>query len=36
MAINKIEEESHTTGLTERITQIINEEKSKKKATNNE
>ena len=29
MAIRKIEEESHTTGLTDRITQLLKEEKSK-------
>lgn len=31
MAINKIEEESHTTGLTDRVTQIIKKEKEKTK-----
>ncbi|MFB3888578.1 MAG: exosome complex RNA-binding protein Rrp4 [Candidatus Bathyarchaeia archaeon] len=32
MAIKKIEEESHTTGLTDRITQLLKEEKSKREA----
>jgi exosome complex component RRP4 len=31
MAIRKIEEESHTTGLTDRISQMINREKAKQK-----
>src|SRR3990170_959333 len=30
MAIRKIEEESHTTGLTDRVTQLLKEEKSKR------
>jgi exosome complex RNA-binding protein Rrp4 len=29
MAIQKIEAESHTSGLTDRITQLLKEEKSK-------
>jgi len=29
-AIKKIEEESHTTGLTDRITQLLKEEKAKR------
>jgi exosome complex RNA-binding protein Rrp4 len=28
-AIKKIEDESHTTGLTDRITQLLKEEKAK-------
>ena len=31
MAIHKIEEESHTAGLTDRITQMIEKEKKKQK-----
>ena len=31
MAIHKIEEESHTSGLTDRITQMLREEKAKRK-----
>jgi exosome complex component RRP4 len=30
MALQKIEAESHTTGLTDRITQMLKEEKSKR------
>jgi exosome complex RNA-binding protein Rrp4 len=30
MAIHKIEEESHTSGLTDRITQMLKKEKSKR------
>jgi len=30
MAIQKIEEESHTSGLTDRITQFLKEEKAKR------
>lgn len=33
MAIHKIEEESHTSGLTDRITQMLKEEKSKREET---
>jgi len=36
MAIRKIEEESHTRGLTDRITQMIREEQGKKEEKNNE
>jgi exosome complex component RRP4 len=36
MAIKKIEEESHTTGLTDRITQLLKEEKSKPEENKNE
>ncbi len=36
MAIKKIEEESHTSGLTDRITQLIKDEKSKRKENKNE
>jgi exosome complex component RRP4 len=36
MAIRKIEEESHTTGLTDRITQMLKEEKSKREENKNE
>jgi exosome complex component RRP4 len=36
MAILKIEEESHTTGLTDRITQMLKKEKSKREAVKNE
>jgi len=35
-AIRKIEEESHTSGLTDRVTQMIKEEKSKRGKTENE
>ena len=31
-SIKKIEEESHTTGLTDRITQLLKEEKAKREA----
>jgi exosome complex component RRP4 len=34
MAIRKIEEESHTSGLTDRITQMLREEKAKRKEKN--
>ncbi|MEM3696799.1 MAG: exosome complex RNA-binding protein Rrp4 [Candidatus Bathyarchaeia archaeon] len=34
MAIHKIEEESHTSGLTDRITQMLKEEKAKRKEKN--
>jgi exosome complex RNA-binding protein Rrp4 len=30
MAIRKIEEESHTSGLTDRVTQMLKEEKIKR------
>jgi exosome complex component RRP4 len=33
MAIHKIEEESHTSGLTDRVTQMLKEEKSKREET---
>jgi exosome complex component RRP4 len=36
MAIKKIEEESHTTGLTDRITQLLKEEKRKREENKNE
>jgi exosome complex component RRP4 len=36
MAIRKIEEESHTSGLTDRITQLLKEEKSKQEENKNE
>jgi exosome complex component RRP4 len=36
MAIRKIEEESHTSGLTDRITQMIRAEKMKKEEKNDE
>jgi exosome complex component RRP4 len=36
MAILKIEEESHTSGLTDRITQMLREQKSKEDETKNE
>lgn len=36
MAIQKVEEESHTTGLTDRITQMLRSEKSKREAVKNE
>jgi exosome complex component RRP4 len=36
MAILKIEEESHTSGLTDRITQMLRKEKSKREAVKNE
>ncbi|HXX88497.1 MAG TPA: exosome complex RNA-binding protein Rrp4 [Candidatus Acidoferrum sp.] len=36
MAILKIEEESHTTGLTDRITQMLKKEKSKREEEKNE
>jgi exosome complex component RRP4 len=36
MAIQKIEEESHTSGLTDRITQMLKEEKSKQEENKNE
>jgi len=35
-AIHKIEEESHTSGLTDRITQMLKEEKSKREEPKNE
>jgi len=35
-AIRKIEEESHTSGLTDRITQLLKEEKSKREESKNE
>jgi exosome complex component RRP4 len=35
-AILKIEQESHTSGLTDRITQMLKEEKSKKEEKKNE
>jgi len=36
MAIQKIEEESHTSGLTDRITQLLKEEKAKREESKNE
>jgi exosome complex component RRP4 len=36
MAIQKIEEESHTSGLTDRITQMLREQKSKREEKQNE
>jgi len=36
MAILKIEEESHTSGLTDRITKMLKEEKSGKEEKKNE
>jgi len=36
MAIRKIEEESHTSGLTDRITQLLKDEKSKQEEKTNE
>jgi exosome complex component RRP4 len=36
MAIHKIEEESHTSGLTDRITQMLRKEKSKREEVKNE
>jgi exosome complex component RRP4 len=36
MAIEKIEEESHTSGLTDRVTQMLRAEKSKREAVKNE
>jgi len=36
MAIHKIEEESHTSGLTDRITQMLKDEKTKKEEIKNE
>jgi exosome complex RNA-binding protein Rrp4 len=36
MAIEKIEAESHTTGLTDRITQLLKEEKAKLEEKKNE
>jgi exosome complex component RRP4 len=36
MAIQKIEEESHTSGLTDRITQMLRKEKSKREVVKNE
>lgn len=36
MAIRKIEEESHTSGLTDRVTQMIKEEKAKRGKVKNE
>jgi exosome complex component RRP4 len=36
MAIHKIEEESHTSGLTDRVTQMLKEEKSKQEEKKNE
>jgi exosome complex component RRP4 len=36
MAILKIEEESHTSGLTDRITQMLKKEKSKRETVKNE
>jgi exosome complex RNA-binding protein Rrp4 len=35
-AIRKIEEESHTSGLTDRITQLLKEEKSKREENKDE
>ena len=36
MAIQKVEEESHTSGLTDRITQMLKEEKTKREEIKNE
>lgn len=36
MAINKIEQESHISGLTDRITQMIKKEKAKRGGVSNE
>jgi exosome complex component RRP4 len=36
MAINKVENESHTTGLTDRITQMLKEEKPKQEENKDE
>jgi exosome complex component RRP4 len=36
MAIKKIEEESHTSGLTDRITQLLKESKGKMEENKNE
>jgi exosome complex RNA-binding protein Rrp4 len=36
IAIRKIEEESHTSGLTDRITQMLKEEKAKREENKNE
>jgi exosome complex component RRP4 len=36
MAINKVESESHTSGLTDRITQMLKEEKPKQEENKNE
>jgi exosome complex component RRP4 len=36
MAINKIETESHTSGLTDRITQLLKAEKEKREEIKNE
>jgi exosome complex component RRP4 len=36
MAIHKIEEESHTSGLTDRIVQMLKEEKAKREVMRNE
>jgi exosome complex component RRP4 len=36
MAIQKVEEESHTSGLTDRVTQMLKSEKSKREAVKNE
>jgi exosome complex component RRP4 len=36
MAIQKIEAESHTSGLTDRITQLLKEAKSKREENKNE
>ncbi len=36
MAIHKVEEESHTSGLTDRITQMLKEEKTKREEIKNE
>jgi exosome complex component RRP4 len=36
LAIQKIEEESHTSGLTDRVTQMLKREKSKREGTKNE
>ena len=36
MAIRKIDEESHTSGLTDRITQLLKEEKAKREENKNE
>jgi exosome complex RNA-binding protein Rrp4 len=36
MAIHKIDEESHTSGLTDRVTQMLKEEKAKMEENKNE
>jgi len=36
MAIRKVEEESHTSGLTDRVTQMLKSERTKREAAKNE